>query len=55
MQSVNHQRDTNLWSFRTQVVAVFREIGNGRDEKTAYKVTKDWYRWSGGDWTNYLS
>lgn len=39
---------------RARVVAAFRQA-DGRDEKTAYAVTKDWYRSSGGEWTRGLS
>ena len=36
---------------RAQVVAAFRKIRNGIDDKAVYAVTKDWYRSSGGEWT----
>lgn len=43
------------WRFlRARVVAAFRQA-NGRDEKTAYAVTKEWYRSSGGEWTRGLT
>lgn len=41
-------------SLRARVVAAFRDA-NGRDEKTAYARTKEWYRASGGEWTRGLS
>lgn len=39
---------------RKQLVAAFREIGAGVDEKTAGARTQDWYRSSGADWTRGL-
>lgn len=39
---------------RARVVAAFRQA-NGRDEKTAYAVTKEWYRSSDGEWTRGLT
>lgn len=39
---------------RARVAAAFRQA-NGRDEQTAYAVTKKWYRSSGGEWTRGLS
>lgn len=39
---------------RARVAAAFRQA-NGRDEQTAYAVTKEWYRSSGGEWTRGLS
>lgn len=39
---------------RARVVAAFRQA-NGRDEKSTYAVTKEWYRSSGGAWTRRLS
>jgi hypothetical protein len=39
---------------RARVVAAFRQA-NGRDEKIAYAVTKEWYRSSGSEWTRGLS
>lgn len=40
---------------RAQVVAAFRKIRNGIDDKAVYAITKDWYRSSGGEWTLGLS
>jgi hypothetical protein len=39
---------------RKQLIAAFREIGAGVDEKTAGARTRDWYRSSGADWTRGL-
>lgn len=39
---------------RARVVTAFRQA-NGRDEQTAYALTKEWYRSSGGEWTRGLS
>jgi len=39
---------------RARVIAAFRQA-NGRDEKSAYAVSKEWYRSSGGEWTRRLS
>lgn len=44
----------SVLSLRARVAAVFQEA-NGRDEKTAYARTKEWYRSSGGEWTRGLS
>jgi hypothetical protein len=40
---------------RAQVVAPFRTVRNGIDDKAVYAITKDWYRSSGGEWTLCLS
>lgn len=40
---------------RAQLLAAFRRIGAGVDEKTAQARTLVWYRSSGGDWTRGLS
>lgn len=42
-------------SLREQVVAAFRPVRNGINDKAVYAITKDWYRSSGGDWTLCLS
>jgi hypothetical protein len=39
---------------RARVAAAFRQA-NGRDERNAYAVTKEWYRSSGSEWTRGLS
>ena len=40
---------------RVRLARAFLNIGTGVDEKTAYRLTKEWWRTTGGSWTQGLS
>ena len=52
MRAIRSRRGARV---RARVVAAFRAIRDGIDDKAVYAQTKDWYRSSGGDWTLCLS
>lgn len=47
--------EVDFASTRTELAAAFRKLGRGVHAKAAYEQAKDFYKFSGHDWTRGLS